>query len=360
MNLLLSISSVVSTILYIGLAILVLLLMVLIHELGHYTVGRILKFNITEFSIGFGKAIFSKTNKRGEKISLRIFPLGGYCAFKGEDDGVEGPDCFNSQKPWKRILVYLAGVSFNLLSAVIFSFILLVSFGYDIPEVSKIDNQYIYSSQFEIGDAIYYINDEKVDFITGNTYKTLISKYDENDDIKITVKRDGEFIELNVKLQQAFDKDNRLLFDSENKPILRLGITTKAHPLGFGEALARCVPFTAGLVWLVLKSFWMLITFQLPLTEIGGPLTTISVIASQASIGGLSTFLFLLPLIAANLGVFNLLPFPALDGSHVIFTTIEWIRRKPINRTVESYIHFGGLVLLFAFVIVVDIIHFVT
>ena len=72
-------------VLYLLLAVVVLLFMVLVHELGHYVVGRILKFKIEEFSIGFGKAIFSKTNKRGEKISLRIFPLGGYCAFAGED-----------------------------------------------------------------------------------------------------------------------------------------------------------------------------------------------------------------------------------------------------------------------------------
>ena len=153
-----------STVLYVILAVMVLLLMVLIHELGHYTAGRILNFKITEFSVGFGKALFSKTNKRGEKISLRLFPLGGYCAFKGENEGEDGPDCFNSQKPWKRVIVYLAGVTFNILSAIIFSFVLLVSFGYDIPEVASIDPNYLYSSQFEIGDAIYAINDEKIDF----------------------------------------------------------------------------------------------------------------------------------------------------------------------------------------------------
>ena len=72
--------------LYILLAIVILLFMVLVHEFGHYFIGRMLKFKITEFSVGFGKAIFQKTNKRGEKISLRIFPLGGYCAFAGEDE----------------------------------------------------------------------------------------------------------------------------------------------------------------------------------------------------------------------------------------------------------------------------------
>ena len=102
--------------------------MVLIHELGHYVAGKILKFKINEFSIGFGKAIFSKTKKSGEKFSLRIFPLGGYCAFEGEnEDGTDNPQAFNNQKPWKRLIVLFMGAFFNFLSAIIFSFILPVN-----------------------------------------------------------------------------------------------------------------------------------------------------------------------------------------------------------------------------------------
>ena len=113
--------------LYIVLAIVILLFMVLIHEFGHYCVGRMLNFKINEFSVGFGKALISRKNKRGELISLRIFPLGGYCAFDGEEDGdLTNPNSFNNQKPWKRILVFLAGVTFNFATAVIFSLILLI------------------------------------------------------------------------------------------------------------------------------------------------------------------------------------------------------------------------------------------
>ena len=351
-----------TTIFYIILAVMVLLLMVLIHEFGHYLAGRILKFKITEFAVGFGKAIFSKVNKRGEKISLRIFPLGGFCAFKGEDDdngSPDDPENFNNQKPWKRLIVYVAGASFNIISAVLFSFILLLTFGYHIPEVSSIDDRYLYSSVFEVGDAIYEVNGTKINFSNDNTFQNLIGQYKEGEEIELKVKRNGEFITVNAQLQHAFDNDNKLLFDSEGNPVLKLGISTKSHAFGFGEALVQSVPFTANLVWLVLKSFWQLITFQIPLSAIGGPITTISVIANQTAQNGLATLLFLLPLIAANLGVFNLLPFPALDGSHVIFTTIEWIRKKPLNRKVEAYIHFAGLMLLFGFVIVVDILHFV-
>ena len=118
------------------------------------------------------------------------------------------------------------------------------------------------------------------------------------------------------------------------------------------------MPFAVGLAWIVLKSLWLLITFQLPLSQIGGPLTTIETIASFTQ-ANLANVLILIPLISANLAVFNILPLPSLDGSHVMFTMIESIRKKPIKREVENMIHTVGLLVLFAAVILIDILHFV-
>jgi regulator of sigma E protease len=154
------------TIVYIVVAILIFLLMILIHELGHYTAGRILKFKINEFSIGFGKSIFSKTNKRGEKFSIRIFPLGGYCAFEGEGEKADekNPQAFNNQKPWKRMIVLFCGAFFNFLSAIIFCFILLVSFGFDIVQIK--DDSSVYQGQLYKGDVIYQVNEIDINFAT--------------------------------------------------------------------------------------------------------------------------------------------------------------------------------------------------
>ena len=113
-----------------------------------------------------------------------------------------------------------------------------------------------------------------------------------------------------------------------------------------------------GFAWVVLKSLWMLLTFQIPIKEMTGTIGTISTMATYAS-QSMSYMLIFIPLIVANLAVFNLLPIPALDGAHVVFVLIEWIRRKPINRKVESTIHFVGLMVLLAFVVIVDILHFV-
>ena len=364
------------TFLYILLAIVILLFMVLVHEFGHYIAGKILKFKITEFSIGFGFPIFSKTSKKtGEKFSLRIFPLGGYCAFDGEEDTEENPSpsAFNNQKPWKRIVVFLAGVTANFLTAIIFSWVLLSTVGYDVPQVTK--NITYNANVFEQGDVITHIDGKEIDFAFGVNYVNAVQEqkdeakkfYEAKDyaggnySFKMTINRDGQVENLDIIVYQTtYEKEGKTYFD------YLIGLEsakgkepyTKAYVYNAWQGFCRSFEMAFGFAWVVLKSLWMLITFQIPITEMGGTITTISTMATMAS-ESMSYFLIFMPLIAANLAVFNLLPFPALDGSHVLFTTIEWIRGKPINRKIESMIHFIGLCILFGFVIVVDILHFV-
>lgn len=363
-------------ILYILLAIAILLFMVMVHELGHYIAGRILKFKITEFSIGFGKAIFSRTNKRGEKISLRIFPLGGYCSFAGEGDeeneAKEGS--FNSFAPWKRIIVFFAGVLMNFLTAILFSLILLCTYGgRDIVKVTDISEDYSSSIVLREGDVIYEIGDQKLDIAFGTTYndafryqldQALAFEKEANDstigvsDYIFTARvrhADGKTEVIDgLRFFEIIEKNEA----GEDITKYTLGVTVDYYVHSFGEALGRCWSYSFGLGWLVLKSLWQLLTFQIAINSIGGPISTITTIAS-ASQANFANLLILIPMISANLAVFNLLPFPALDGSHILFTIIEWIRKKPINRKVENIIHFTGLCILFAFVIIVDILHFV-
>lgn len=390
-----------TTFLYVLLAIVVLLFMVMVHELGHYIAGKILKFKITEFSIGFGKAIFSHTSKKtGEKFSLRIFPLGGYCSFYGEeDDGtaeklddnknivdVKQSDGvpFNSQKPWKRIIVFLAGVTMNFITAILFSWILLCAVGYDVPQIidysSTINVDENGQSIFQKGDVITHINGEKIDFAFGVNFNTAISNQKESAKefyesenyaggdyvFDMTVRRDGESIVLeNVKIiQEVVTETDSDTGEVKTSYVYLMGlestedkVCTQAYKYGFFEGLGRSFSMAFGFAWVVLKSLWMLITFQIPITEMGGTITTIATMAEYTAINPANLLIFI-PLISANLAIFNLLPFPALDGAHVLFTVIEWIRGKPINRKVENTIHFVGICILFAFVVIVDILHF--
>lgn len=336
--------------LYILLALIILLLMITIHEFGHYTAGKLLGFKINEFSIGFGKALFSKTKKNGEVFSIRVVPLGGYCAFEGEDEESENPDSFMKQKAWKRLIVLFSGAFFNFLSAIIFSIILLCSVGYDIPKITKINevNGNI-QTQLQVNDIITHIDGVEISFIHGNSFNDLIAQFSAGDTIEATVIRGNE--KKNIQLQ-VFEKNE----DGVKSAVL--GINMTSQPYSFGRALLLSVPFTCVLGWQILSMFFMLLIGKYGLSYLGGPITTITQMAT-IGMAGISNFLVLLPLLSVNLAVFNWLPIPALDGSKMVFTVVEMIRGKPINQKIENRIHTIGLIVLFSIVIIADIYHLI-
>lgn len=354
-------------ILYVLLAIVVLLLMIMIHETGHYLVGKLLHFKIEEYSIGFGKPIFQKTLKSGEVFSFRWIPLGGFCAFKGEDEDEEKEvseeekkEYFNAQAPWKRLLVLIAGATFNFISGIIFTFILLLSVGSGICRVTDITAQNGNENIIHRGDIILEVDGKEPTFINGGIVKLMEDK-DVGEDIILTVNRDGEIIDITVAKYQQYqlDSEGNIENDDQGNPIVTgkvIGITTEYVKYGFGEALLKCVPYTFKMAWECLVVLGELVTGKLGLESVGGPITTVSTIATSAQ-ANMKNLLLLFPLIAVNLAVFNLLPIPALDGARAVFVLIEWIFRKPVPRDIEGKIHTIGLFVLFGLVIIIDLLH---
>lgn len=335
------------------LAILVLLLMITIHELGHYTFGKMLKFKINEFAVGFGKAIYQKTKANGEKISLRIIPLGGYCAFEGEDEDAQNPQAFNNQAPWKRLIVLFGGVLFNFISAIFFSVILLTAIG----NGHELRVNYIEGPNTEIiyeNDVIVRVNDKKPSYLNGGV-AGLTRGVLENEEVSFVVIRNGERVELKVE-KQVFTQTNEAT--GEEQQYLAFGIGTSNVPLSLGNALLQSVPFSFEIAWECLVILGQLLTGHYGIKDVGGPITTIAVIADASAVS-LNYLLLFLPLIAINLAVFNLLPIPALDGARMVFVLIEWIRGKPIKRELEGKIHMVGLIVLMSLVILIDILHFI-
>ena len=352
---------------YVFLAILILLIMITVHELGHYLVGKWLGFGIEEFAIGFGPKLFNKTKKNGEVFSIRAIPLGGFCQFKGEDKEDQDPTAFNNKKPWARILVLIAGAVMNYITAL---FIIMIMFGvYGQPTLNtyKLKPQEMVSeySAFNEKDTIISANGRTVYLVSD--LMGAIDGYAEGSEIPFRVRRNGEDVNITVTLKcDAVFKnleDAKTLYDAlgiyyeldESGNIINGGLYSTYVRLSFFTIIGRSFEYSAKLGGTIFAVLGQLITGRLGISAMGGTVTTIAVTADAIAKGGFRYFLNIASLIGVNLAVFNLLPIPALDGSRVVFTVIEWIRGKPINRKVEAVIHALGFVLLIAFAVLVDL-----
>ena len=184
LNLLCDFASVMKTVGYVLLAFVVLMVMVLIHETGHYAAGKLLGFQINEFAIGMGPKILSKKKKNGEVFSLRLLPLGGFCAFEGETDDVENPKAFNKQKPWKRLIVLFSGALFNFVSAILIGIIVFSAYGETVVVVNDVyDYTPAANQQMQSGDIIYKVNGRRVYMLDS------LGRYLTDDEMTVTVLR---------------------------------------------------------------------------------------------------------------------------------------------------------------------------
>ncbi len=358
-----------NTVLSIVLAILILLAMICVHEFGHFIAGRILRFKIDEFSVGFGPAVLKRRSKKhGTQFSLRVIPLGGYCAFAGEDGEKKDPDCFTSKKPWQRIIVLLSGAFMNYLLALVLIAVALFAFGQPCYKMGAIKPDEEVSSYYSLqeGDILISVNGSDVysapDLISalkdnkkGDMVVFTVLRGDMLTKAEVTLRADCNFNNSSEtgKVWKALGSDT---FEGEDGNLYWC-VSSQNVRFGFWETVGRTFVYcfkTAGAIFKVLGE---LLTGNLALTAMGGPVTTIR-LTGQMAVQGLQSFLLVAAYIGVNLAVFNLLPIPSLDGSKVIFCLIEWIFKKPVPRKVEAIVHTVGLVLIIAFAVLVDILQF--
>ncbi len=315
---------------------------IMIHEAGHFFVAKKCGIRVLEFSIGMGPAIISK--QKGEtKYSWRILPIGGYCAMEGEDENSDDPRAFRKQAVWKRVLVTVAGAVMNL----ILGFVLI--FGYVCLE-SPLTSTTI--AQFRTNDAGENIStssqwlkpNDRFISINGLHIFTWqdISYALQNDDcdtFQVVVARDGERVTF----------DNVTFLNTETNGLLDFYLQRdEKTPLSILSHTARYYVTTARLIWISLID---LISGKYGFHDLTGVVgiidaTTTVVNMSETLREKLVTMLDILGFITINVGIFNLIPFPALDGGRLVFLIIEAIRRKPISAKVEGMIHFVGLAAL--------------
>ncbi len=345
-------------------AILLFGVIIAIHEFGHFFFAKLFKVKVNEFALGMGPVILKK--KIGEtQYALRLFPIGGFVSMEGEDSESDDDRAFNKKKPYQRFIIVAAGAILNLILGVIVVGVCLsmqplvgsryvhsfhekaTSCNYGLQaddEIIKINGTHIYSSR-GIGFNMVRDTDNKLDLTVIRDGKTVELK-------------DVEFKQFEFEGRQYIEQDFYVVGEApEYVSVLGKQIVSPSWVL---KIVKTSMLDSASIVQMVRLSLVDLCTGKYGMKDVSGPIGTISAIADSTAQGPtakdkLFTALTLLSYITINVGVFNLLPVPALDGGRLFFILIEMIRRKPISPKKEGIIHTVGLVLLLLFMLVVSI-----
>ena len=367
--------------------IIMFLVMISLHEFGHFITAKLMGFKILEYAIGFGPAIW-KSKKSDIQYSLRIIPFGGYCKFEGEDEDSKDERAFSNQPVWKRIIVVAAGGLCNvvlgfLLFLVIIPFTSPISTNY-VKDV--VPNSFVQEAGLMPNDKIIEINGKKVSFY--NDISLYTREFNANTECSIIVKRDGEKYELNFKPTQSevtFDygedgitvsesingepadesfykygdgaeRNEELIGKSETVERLIIGFVPVQEEVNALNIWKEAWNETKFVVKLVYNSLWQMVTGRVGVEQMSGPVGVVSEINTAVN-SGRGSWLYILNLTALltiNLGIFNLLPIPALDGGRLFFMLIELVTRKRIPPEKEGMVHTIGFMLLIGLIIFIS------
>jgi len=331
------------TILYILIALLFFGILIFIHEGGHFLFARLCGVDVKEFSIGMGPKLITKTSKKsGTRYGLRALPIGGFVSMDGEDEDSENPNAFCNKSVPKRMLIVIAGAVINILFGFILMFILVFAQKTLVSNViGKFDDNAMSAEKLMVNDVIL-----KVDGTATHTGNEVVYEIMNKGDkpIDFVVIRDGEKIVVeDVVFSNVVEQgvtmgtcDFKLYQDEQS----------------FGNYIKHAFWRSMSTVKMVYDSLFNLLTGKYGLQAVSGPVGVTEVVG-QAARSNLPTLLYVMSVISINLGVFNLLPFPALDGGRFVFLAVEGVRGRPIDRKIENYVNFFGIMILFAFMIIV-------
>ena len=367
---------------YLILTLLLLSIMVVIHELGHFLFAKLFRVTVLEFSVGMGPAIFSTKNRKKKKtpsvdsehtdvkdaqtqiesksdgvepkktdFSIRAFPIGGYVSMAGEDDDSDDPNAFHKKPVWQRFIITVAGAVMNILLGVICMFSLV---GMESAQEGYLASTTIHSfrensisdkceSPLMEGDTVLTVDGVRVH--TGNelVYEIMNSGYEPVD---LVVLRNGEKITL-----------EKVTFPTQSSAGATFGnydFVMLAEKADFKTIMKHAFFRSFSTVKVIVDSLVDLVGGRYGSEAVSGPVGMAGAVG-EATKSGFNSILYLFTLITMNLGVFNLLPLPALDGGRIIFLAIEGIRGRPIKREIEQTINTVGIMLLMALMVFITI-----
>ena len=342
-------------------AIIAFSLLIISHELGHFFAAKWAGIAVLEFSIGMGPKIIG-FKKNGTAYSLRLLPIGGYVRMEGEEDGMELPDeeaenskavlesetapagcSFSEASIGKRAFTMFAGPAMNLITAFFAMTLLVISIGV-IPSttVASYKEENVSAGYGLLpGDKIVSIEGEQIHISSDIVYSLMRS---EGRPLDLVVVRDGETLTLSDIAFPTYE-DQGVTFSYPDFYCTRLSV----NPLTVArESVFRCY----AIVREVYTSIMGLIRGEIPLSQLSGPVATTQAIG-EVSKQGFNALVYFMVFISINIGIINLLPFPALDGGRLLLIVIELIRGKPLKREAEGWINFAGFAALMTLVVYV-------
>ena len=338
---------------------------VFIHELGHYSIGKWCGIGVETFSIGMGKQIWGKRDKSGTLWRIAILPIGGYVKFYGDedptgkksyssDDKVNDQN-FHNKSVWKKIATTAAGPLFNFILAIlIFSMIFLFR-GESLVQPfigDLVKGSPAYNSGLKTGDEIISVNGENI--FSFNDLRDHVMQ-SSNEELSLTLIRDGSQINISLVPEVVVAKDR---FGSEYSSA-RIGVMGSQNPnhmelirYGFFESFFRGTKETYNLSSKILVYLGNLISGRESIDQMGGPIKIVQ-ISGEISNYGIIPLLALIAAISVNLGIINLLPIPVLDGGHLLYYSFEVLRGKPLSQKTQEIGMQIGMSLLIALMIFV-------
>jgi len=310
----------------------------LLHELGHYIAARNFGVPINEFAVGMGPRLFShRSRKTGTVYSIRLFPIGGFVSMVGEDELSDDKNALNHKPVWQRMVITAAGAFTNLVvSVILMCVVILITPNIGGTTVLRFveEDSLSHQSGLMVGDEIVEVEGTRVRIATELSYEIMRKGVQP---IDLVVEREGERITLSDVQFPTIVQDG-MEFGLPDFQVLAL-------EKNFTNVVEQSVFRSLSTVKMIWESLIDLITGRYGFEQLSGPVGVTTAV-SEAAKSGFSDFLYLIVVITMNLGIFNLLPLPALDGGRLLFQVIELFRRKPIRPEFEGYVHFVGIVLL--------------
>ena len=327
-------------------------LIIFIHEFGHFFWAKKFGVKVNEFALGMGPKVL-KFQKGETLFSLRLFPIGGFCAMEGEDEESEDPNAFEKKAAWQRAIIVAFGAIMNLVLGFIMMVILLApnkQFASTTVDGFH-DNAKSAQTGLQTGDSIVRINGVKT-----STYKDLTFNLitDGKDNFDIEVVRNGETQLLqNVQFETLQNENGRT--------ITKLDFYVAPIENNFATLIKQAFLDTISTVKTVWASLVGIITGRFSVRDMSGPIGIATVIGEATNEGlkksvwaAIANMISLMAMITINLGIFNLLPLPALDGGRLMFLIFEMITGKKVNSKYEGWIHALGFFLFIAFMLYIS------